>query len=29
LPYTAGLEATTARFLQEVAWSTVQEYFGE
>lgn len=29
LSYTAGLDAATARFLQGVAWDTVQEYFGE
>jgi hypothetical protein len=29
LPYTAGLEVATARFLQEIAWGTVQEYFRE
>lgn len=27
LKYTAGLEPETARFLQAVAWETVQEYF--
>jgi hypothetical protein len=26
--YLAGINATTARFLQEVAWETVQEYYG-
>ena len=29
LPYTAGLDVATARFLPEVAWGTVQEYFRE
>ena len=28
LKYTGGLDAPTARFLQEVAWETVREYFG-
>ncbi len=27
-PYTGGIDAKTANFLQEVAWETVQEYFG-
>jgi hypothetical protein len=29
LTYTAGLDAPTARYLQDVAWTTVREYFGE
>lgn len=28
LSYTAGVNAEMARFLQEVAWETVQEYYG-
>lgn len=28
LAYTAGLDADTAKFLQTVAWQTVQEYYG-
>jgi hypothetical protein len=27
--YTAGIDADTAKFLQQVAWDTVQEYFGK
>jgi hypothetical protein len=27
--YTAGLDANTARFLQTVAWETVQDYYGK
>ena len=27
LSYTAGLDGDTARFLQTVAWQTVQDYF--
>ncbi|WP_426955113.1 hypothetical protein [Muricoccus radiodurans] len=27
-PYTAGLDAETARFLQTVAWQTVRDYYG-
>jgi hypothetical protein len=27
--YTAGIDADTARFLQAVAWETVQDYFGK
>jgi hypothetical protein len=27
LKYTAGLDDATAKFLQTVAWETVQEYF--
>ena len=27
--YTAGIDADTARFLQTVAWETVQEYYGK
>ena len=27
LKYTAGLDATVARFLQTVAWDTVQDYY--
>lgn len=27
-PYTAGLDEATARHLQQVAWDTVQEYYG-
>jgi len=27
--YIAGLEATTAKYLQEVAWDTVQDYYGK
>ena len=27
--YTAGLEADTARFLQTIAWETVQDYYGK
>jgi hypothetical protein len=27
--YTAGLDADTARFLQTVAWETVQGYYGK
>ena len=27
--YTAGIDATTARFLQTVAWETVQDYYGK
>jgi len=27
--YLAGINATTAKFLQEVAWETVQEYYGK
>jgi hypothetical protein len=27
--YTAGLDADTARFLQTVAWETVQDYYGK
>jgi hypothetical protein len=27
--YLAGLDAKTARFLQEVAWETVQNYYGK
>lgn len=29
IPYTAGLDADTARFLQTIAWETVQEYFAK
>src|SRR5512140_1245024 len=29
IPYTAGIDADTARFLQQVAWDTVQEYYGK
>ncbi len=28
ITYTAGIDAATAKFLQEVAWETVQEYYG-
>ena len=28
-PYTAGIEKNTAGFLQQVAWETVEEYFGK
>jgi hypothetical protein len=28
-PYTASLDAHTAKFLQTVAWDTVQEYYGK
>jgi hypothetical protein len=28
-PYTGGIDAKTANFLQSVAWETVQEYFGK
>ena len=28
-PYHAGLDEPTAKFLQEVAWETVQEYYGK
>jgi hypothetical protein len=28
LTYTAGLDPGAARFLQTVAWDTVQEYYG-
>ncbi len=28
-PYTGGIDAKTARFLQETAWETVTEYFGK
>ena len=28
LSYTAGIDAATAKFLQETAWETVQEYYG-
>jgi hypothetical protein len=27
-PYNGGIDVTTANFLQEVAWETVKEYFG-
>jgi len=27
--YTAGIDADTARFLQTVAWETVQDYYGK
>jgi len=27
-PYNGGIEAKTANFLQEIAWETVREYFG-
>jgi hypothetical protein len=27
-PYTGGIDAKTVKFLQEVAWETVNEYFG-
>jgi hypothetical protein len=27
--YTGGIDTKTARFLQEVAWETVREYFGK
>jgi hypothetical protein len=27
--YTGGIDAKTARFLQEIAWETVREYFGK
>src|SRR5262249_54330841 len=27
--YTAGIDAETARFLQTVAWETVQDYYGK
>ena len=27
-PYTGGIDAKTATFLQQVAWETVKEYFG-
>jgi hypothetical protein len=27
--YTAGIDADTARFLQTIAWDTVQEYYGK
>jgi hypothetical protein len=26
--YTAGIDADTARFLQTIAWDTVQDYYG-
>jgi len=26
-PYTAGIDPPTAKFLQTVAWETVQEYY--
>jgi hypothetical protein len=28
-PYLAGVDAQTAAFLQNVAWETVQEYYGK
>jgi hypothetical protein len=28
-PYLAGLDASTAKFLQEIAWETVQDYYGK
>ncbi len=28
-PYRAGIDEPTAKFLQEVAWETVQEYYGQ
>jgi hypothetical protein len=28
-PYLGGIDATTAAFLQEVAWETAREYFGD
>jgi hypothetical protein len=28
-PYIAGLDAPTAKFLQEIAWETVQDYYGK
>jgi hypothetical protein len=28
-PYTAGIDEDTARFLQAVAWETVQDYYGK
>jgi hypothetical protein len=28
LKYTAGLDESTATFLQTVAWQTVQDYYG-
>jgi hypothetical protein len=27
--YVAGIDASTAKFLQEIAWETVQEYYGK
>ena len=27
--YVAGIDPPTAKFLQEVAWATVQEYYGK
>ena len=27
--YLAGIDAPTAKFLQEVAWETVQDYYGK